>query len=68
MARRDRVVGCATKGLGVINKSGPAKHHNTTMKLLALLTVAVSLVLVGCSEKAPEPKTPAAPSTNAPAK
>jgi hypothetical protein len=35
------------------------------MKLFALLTLAVSLVLVGCSkEEAP----PTAPSTNAPAK
>jgi len=36
------------------------------MKLFALLVVALSLVLVGC-EKSPE-TTPAAPSTNAPAK
>jgi len=35
------------------------------MKLFALLTLTVSLALVGC-EKATE--TPAAPSTNAPAK
>jgi hypothetical protein len=35
------------------------------MKILALLTVAVSFILVGCSEKAPEPTTPEVPSTNA---
>ena len=39
--------------------------NNMTMKLFALLTLAVSLVLAGC-EKSPE--APAAPSTNAPAK
>ena len=35
------------------------------MKLFALLTLAVSFVLIGCGEKAAEPTTPAVPSTNA---
>lgn len=34
------------------------------MKLFALLTVAVALVLVGCS-KSEEPATPKVPDTNA---
>ena len=41
------------------------ENKTTTMKLIALLTIAVSLVLVGCEKSEP---TPAAPSTNAPAK
>jgi len=40
-------------------------RKTTTMKLFALLAVAVSLVLVGC-DKSEAP--PAAPNTNAPAK
>jgi len=50
---------------------GPGKtgtETTQTMKLLALLTVAISLVLVGCGEKqSEETKTPPA-TTNAPAK
>ena len=35
------------------------------MKLFVFLTLAVSFVLIGCGEKAPETKAPAMPSTNA---
>jgi hypothetical protein len=38
-------------------------NYELTMKLLALLTLAFSLVLVGCEKS--EPAAPAAPSTNA---
>jgi len=35
------------------------------MKLFVFLTLAVSFVLIGCSEKAAEPTVPTVPSTNA---
>jgi hypothetical protein len=45
-------------------KAQPDNKAKQTMRLLALLTLAVSLMLVGCEKQAETP----APSTNAPAK
>ena len=58
--------------IGVIASQMPAcrrggkndKHQNQTMKLLALLTLAATLVLMGCS-KSEETTAPKTDTTNA---